>query len=144
MTLLATNIPESHQLVDRAKNQLAERLSTSKNYSSEEVKKVTELSPRLFPKGYDLSESETEQLRALCMLSKCALQDSSKITSHRKFLGPLIVAGKRLVWRILSHQLNETFDGLKEFHSWSVYNQARLMGRISELESRSLPEKKNN
>ncbi len=136
MSILVENSAESAQLNTQILASLEARLRGNAQYTTEEIARVSNLSSRLFPANYVISEADSDQMRALCMLSKAELEDANKISSHRPMLGKIIVPVKRFFWRILSSQLRDTFAGLQEFQMWAVLNQAKLLVRISELEEK--------
>lgn len=134
MAILVENNAEFGQLNVELETSLSQRLHGNAQYSEEEIERVSTLSSRLFPANFEISTKDSEQMRALCMLSKAELHSASKISSHRPLLGRLIVPVKRFFWNILSAQLRDSFAGVQEFQMWAVVNQAKLLTRINELE----------
>ncbi len=101
----------------RAREALAERLEKRTNVNFEEIEEVSTLSRRLFPVGLELDFRTLERFRALASFSQFQLLPHTQITSHRRFLGPIIVALKRLSWPILQVHLRKSFEGQQEFNA---------------------------
>ena len=66
-----------------------------------------------------LSKKRLEKLRRLCQLWEVNLKPA-EITSHRKVIGPLIVAVKKLVYPILKVLLKETIKQQRDFNAAAV------------------------
>lgn len=126
---------------------LHQRLAENLEYSAEEIDRVCAKSPRICGESFELALEDYEKLRVLSILSQCAVADASKISSHRKILGAVIVRAKRIVWKILSTQLENTFNGIQEFSSWMLVSHIRSLERISNLEqqlhSKTLEDRSN-
>ncbi len=134
------DFPDLEEAIER---KLARRLSDSLEYSFEEINRIRELDVRLFPPELELSEEQTNAFRAMASLSQCALKPSS-VRSHRKFIGPVIVALKRITWQLVKVHLLSAFDALQELFSWMVYNQARQSAQIQQLTRQLAQEKQKN
>lgn len=135
MQLVSPNTPDALKLSDAAKAALEERLGRDfRRYSQAEIDRVSTLDFRLFPKNFVLEEESTKQLRALAALSQCELKDPREISSHRPVIGPVIVATKRLLWRIMRVFLRDSFAGIQEFNSWMLHSHAKLLLRVDSLE----------
>lgn len=82
------------------------------------------------PNGPALEEDLVERLR---MLSRDWEVDISgfQITSHRKIIGPLIVAVKRIVLAMLKGLLKNSFDKQRNFNAQVVEMLAELSKRKS-------------
>ncbi|MCB0324956.1 MAG: hypothetical protein KDD69_15340 [Bdellovibrionales bacterium] len=132
--LLSDSSPGAADLSRRAKERLEQRLATDHRFTVEELQRVSKLDFRLFPRDFALDEEATRQLRALCRLSQCELKDPREITSHRPVIGRGIVAVKRVIWRIMSAFLRDSFAGVQEMNSWMVYSQAKLFVRVHTAE----------
>ena len=128
--------PEQRALESSIRENLAVRLDGF-NYTQAEIEQVANLDRALFPAGFVLEKDKCEELRVLARLSRCELKHSHMITSHRKVLGPFIVAGKRLLWRIVRANLENHFSALEEFCSQLVESHARLIYEVEALKKRS-------
>jgi hypothetical protein len=124
---------QSSELNQRINSALAERLSGNDAYNKEEITKVSNLKSKLMPEGFVLSTEQTENLRALCKLSKVELKPAREITSHRKIIGPVIVFLKKLTWPLMQIHLKDTFNELSDFCSWTVKTIAKQTIEIEEL-----------
>jgi hypothetical protein len=113
---------------------LQQRLANDKEYSRAEIEAVTNRNHRLTDSSFELAQDDYERLRVLCILSQCALVDVSKISSHRPIVGKCIVAAKRVLWRIISSQLEKTFSGIQEFCCWMLVSHIKTLERVDTLE----------
>lgn len=114
-----------------------ERLKENEEYCVEEIQRVSAKSPRLCSTDFNLQSEDYERLRVLCILSQCALANASSISSHRRFIGPLIVKTKQILWKITSSQLEDSFSGIQEFSSWMLVSQIKTTEKLQKLEQDS-------
>ncbi len=124
-----------HQLESRVNTALEERLVRDSHYTEKEIKKVSTLSKKLFPEGKEVDFQTCEDLRALAKLSQFELKPARSITSHRKFIGPLIVFLKRLTWPLVKIHLKESYAGQQEFNCRVVEAVSRLKNEDKQLRS---------
>ena len=123
-------------LEQRVEQALQSRLDSSEySYSTKEIDRIAGLDSRLFPADFMLDKQTSEQMRALAMLTRCELRANKEISSHRPLAGPVIVAVKKLLWRMMRVHLDDAFKGLQEFCSWSVTSQAQSLVKIQRLEA---------
>ncbi len=122
------------QLVTKLKN----RLKEDKNYLEEEILKVSKLQHRLFPEGFELSTKDATAVRSLCTLSQTDLKPVRAISSHRKYIGPLIVALKKATWPMIKFHLTNSFKGISQFNSWAVFSISNIISKQHSLEQRVL------
>ena len=113
---------------------LEERLCSQSNYSRREVSEVSSLAVRIFPAEPLVEDKALERFRTLCQLYRCELPALREISSHRPIIGPVIVFGKRLLWRLMHSQLRQHFEHMQEFH-------LRLVEELGEQIAKSLPQK---
>ncbi|MCC6933634.1 MAG: hypothetical protein IT292_10340 [Deltaproteobacteria bacterium] len=125
------NLADLNNIVQES---LSHRLQANANYQQEEITKLTNKSARLFPKDFAIDEELCNQLRSLCQLSQVSLKPSNKITSHRKFIGPLIVALKKMTYPLIKVHLDDSFKGIAAMNAWLVESHAKQALRIKELE----------
>lgn len=116
---MIAEMPTSHE--EQANKQLNERLSTSEHYQAEEVLEIQKLSRKLFPLGYELDQQDTDAFRALCRLSQIDLRPVAAITSHRRIIGPVIVAMKKISRPFVLLIMRNILEGIQEFASWVVF-----------------------
>ena len=117
---------------------LQARLASHASYSLAETETVTLMPHHFIAASAALSDKECERLRELAILSRCGLRYLEPIHSHRKIVGPIIVAGKKLLWKLLYAQLRKQFDAMEEFNGAMVENLAREMSRTRDTGSHAL------
>lgn len=111
---------EKFGLSEKSLENLNERLRQHESYSLEEIEKIGRMDHRIFPEGYVLSISDTEMLRPLAMMSQVELKPPRQITSHRKYLGKLIVFIKKATLPLISAHLKPTFEGVNGLGHYTV------------------------
>jgi hypothetical protein len=136
--LLGSADPLTERLNTRLEEIRAQRAINCPTLGTSELEDISKLEHRLFPVDFELDKQQTEDLRALCSLSQTGLRQNLKITSHRPLIGPLIVFGKRILWRIVQVLLKETFAGTQEFNARLVKSHAKALLRIDRLEKLKL------
>lgn len=97
----------------------AERKQTrvsSKEYSEDDIKYIAKLSFLPSLTGGEISD---ERLRQLKRLSECWDVELrlGEITSHRRFIGPIIVGVKKLLFPMLKSMLSETMKQQRRFNA---------------------------
>lgn len=118
--------PSAAEVLERrVEESLAQRVREGESYTPEEIERVAGLDHRIFPQDFELDVETTEHFRALTLLSQSELKPASQITSHRRFVGPLIVALKRLSWPLIRIHLDKVFQGIQEHQSWVTVRLAR-------------------
>lgn len=105
------------QLAEQASLALNKRLASHSSFSQSEIDKICGLDCHLLPCGGVIDPETLERLRALARLSRCSLTSPERISSHRRYVGQLIVLAKRAIWPFLSAQLKGTLDAQEEFNS---------------------------
>ena len=118
---------DSVALSSRATHSLKSRLDTDACFDQAEIRHVEDLSKTLFPPNFVISEEHRERFRTLCAFSQTRLRPAREITSHRRFIGPVIVLVKRLSWPFIELHLRDTFRSLAEFNARSVEQLAALI-----------------
>ena len=93
-----------------------ERRISAGEYSSDDVKYIEKLSLRLAERSLQISDGRLEKLRRLCQLWEVDLRPG-RISSHRKFVGPLIVAAKRLCLPVLRALFKDTLRQQRDFNA---------------------------
>lgn len=132
--LISSGIDNPAAVEHSISSHLQERLG--EHYSTTEIEHISALDSALFPADFELNEVDSNTFRSLARLSHCALKPAH-LQSHRKIIGPFIVAVKKLIWKFMKVHLEHAFDGLQEFCSWMVYNQAKQAAEIDHLKKRS-------
>lgn len=85
----------------------------------DEITYVSNLELSIPKAGEDLTEKEHSILRSLCRLSNVELLPFS-IVSHRRFVGPVIVAAKRFIFRFLQVLLRDLVRQQRDFNVRAV------------------------
>lgn len=107
----------SNTVIEHARSALAARLESAANYSRDEIDKVSSLNHRLVPQGLTVDLHTSERLRALARLSQTELKPPIIMRSHRKLIGPVIVAAKRAIWPLLNALLKDFVEAQREYNS---------------------------
>ncbi len=117
---------EGHALEQDLKRRLDDRIAgklaaptVQGKPTAEEVRYVTELELKIPAAGNHLNEQDHALLRALCRLSNVELLPFS-ISSHRRFVGPIIIKVKRLIFRFLQVLLRDVLRQQREFNMRAV------------------------
>ena len=131
LTNLVISAPDglAPALSQRSEDALASRLKAHPSYSASEIETISSMVSRFVNSDAQLSDKECERLREMAILSRCSLRYLQPITSHRKFVGPIIVFGKKLLWKLLYSQLRKQFEAMEEFNGAVVENIAREMSQ---------------
>lgn len=112
------------------------RVDASEEYTWTETRDIARLERTLFPKEFEVENEPLERLRVLARLYRCEIQPPHAIKSHRKFIGPFIVAAKKLLWPVINLHMEPCLDQLQEFHSHLLYSHAMEIQRGSRLEKK--------
>ena len=91
-----------------------------------------EVSFKPVPGALTVSDKRLEQLQKLCQLWDVRLRPQ-QVTSHRKLLGPLIVAAKRLAYPVLGAFLKESFHQQRSFNAAAIALLAELSEEVERL-----------
>jgi hypothetical protein len=118
--------------------QLAESLATSVRGWAEsgampvdEPARVGAVSTGIAKGTFSTSRERLELLRELCHIYSAGIQ-SEKISSHRPVVGPIIVAAKRVLFRVIASLLGPTFRFQRDFNARVI----RLLGDLCNEDSR--------
>ena len=96
-----------------------------KEFTSDNVYYVSKVDLRPVKGQLDISDSELEKLRAMCSLWSIELRPAA-ITSHRKLIGPLIVAAKRLIFPIVRVFMRDALRQQSSFNAATIALMAEL------------------
>jgi len=92
---------------------------------ADEQSRVAKLSTALTSDSFVVSPERLELLRGLCQIYSAGIR-AEKISSHRKFLGPVIVKIKQVLFRVISVLLGPTFSFQRDFNAGVI----RLLGSL--------------
>jgi len=95
-------------------------------YTDENIRYVSKLSLAVCSGELKLSDQKLEKLRRLCQLWDVKLRPR-EIRSHRKFVGPVIVAVKRAIYPILKFFLKDMLHQQREFNAATI----RLLAEVA-------------
>jgi hypothetical protein len=98
-------------------------------YSRKSVDDVRALDTMPLKGDVFLSAELVEAFRRLCQLHNVTLLES-EISSHRRFVGPVIVFGKKMLYRILRPLLEKTLHQQQEFNAAAIYALGALASNI--------------
>jgi hypothetical protein len=101
-------------------------LVTQGNMPPDEQARVAGLSTSISRGDFVVSPERLELLRGLCHLYSAGIR-AEKITSHRRFVGPVIVLVKKALFRVLSALLGPTFQFQRDFNAGVI----RLLGDLA-------------
>jgi hypothetical protein len=88
-------------------------------YTEDFVKVVAKISPGVMKRSLRVNAQQLESLRRLCQIWDVDVKPLP-ITSHRKFIGPVIVAVKRLVFPILKLFLRDSLRQQRDFNAQTI------------------------
>lgn len=115
---------------------LKRRISAVENYDIDETRDVAKYPHTLFPEGFEIEREISDELRQLCATNR--LQNNEKsITSHRKYIGPVIVFFKKAIWKFFDSQLSQKFAKIEEFNTHLIVSQINSAIRFQELKKKS-------
>ena len=116
------------QLAARVRGRLA-----AGEFTEQDMRIVADLNKRNDDLRLTLSDIKLERIRRLCQLWDIELRSPNQITSHRKFVGPFIVAAKKLVYPILRVLLKDLIRQQRDFNgsviSYLAESEAERKGR---------------
>jgi hypothetical protein len=104
----------------------------------DEQSRVARLSTALTSDSFVASPERLELLRGLCQIYSAGIR-AEKISSHRKFIGPLIVHAKKVVFRVISVLLGPTFSFQRDFNAGVI----RLLGSLCNEAEKASSQKSN-
>jgi hypothetical protein len=90
-----------------------------------EPTRVAETSTAIARGSFVVSSERLELLRGLCQIYSAGIR-AEKITSHRKFIGPVIVFVKRSLFRVIASLLGPSFRFQRDFNAGVI----RLLGDL--------------
>lgn len=112
---------------------LEKRLNSHQSFSRTEIQDISNRRHRLFPDDFKLSRDDWEYLSPLANTYRSGLRPPHAISSHRPYIGPVIVFGKKILWRILHFFLSGAFEQLEDFHRHLIRAYARQLVENAEL-----------
>lgn len=105
-----------------------------KEFAVADIEYVSKIRLRLGPGNpMDIAPDRLDRIRRLCQLWETDIK-IGEIKSHRRFVGPIIVAVKRALMPVLKALMGETLKRQREFNAEVIH----LLAQISSSSSREL------
>ncbi len=98
-----------------------------------EVERVAKLSTSVAKGAFVVSPERLELLRGLCHLYSAGIR-AEKITSHRRFTGPVIVFIKKSLFRVLSALLGPSFQFQRDFNAGVIRLLSDLCNEVKQVD----------
>ena len=105
----------SPELETRISSKIKQRLADGQ-FTEQDMRVVADLGKRKDELRLSISDAKLERMRRLCQLWDIELRPPHHITSHRKLVGPFIVAAKKLVYPILRVLLKDLIRQQRDFN----------------------------
>jgi hypothetical protein len=118
---------DSPDLVSAAISSVEKKIA-DKEFNEHNIGYIRDLKLKLVEGGLNVSEKDLEKLRTLCKLWDVELKPS-EISSHRPFVGPFIVAVKKLLFPVIRIFLKDSFKQQRDFNAAAVSMIADLMNK---------------
>jgi len=112
----------------------AEQKVLSGEFTREDVRYIEKLELGLIKNSLNVSDATLEKLRTSCSLWFVDLKDH-EISSHRKFIGPVIVGLKKILYPILRVLLKDTLRQQRAFNASVISLLADLSNKVEASEA---------
>lgn len=99
--------------------QSSERVLAAGELSAKQLKHVSNLKASVVDGELQVNDVVLEKLRTLCMSWDIDIKPR-EIASHRKFIGPVIVAFKKLLYPIIRALLFNTIQAQRHFNGTAI------------------------
>ncbi|MEZ4755094.1 MAG: hypothetical protein R3A13_12495 [Bdellovibrionota bacterium] len=116
---------ESNSELESLLNSRVKAKIADKEFTLDNVCYVDKVDFSLVKGKLNLTDKQLEKLRRLCQLWDIKLRPA-EISSHRAFIGPIIVTAKKLMFRLLSVLLKDIFHQQKSFNAAAIDMIAEL------------------
>ena len=120
---------EEDQTLERSITDAVKSKIDRGEFSEKDINYVATLERPLLPGELSVSATRMEKLRRLCQLWDIELR-VGKIESHRKVMGPLIVAAKRMLIPVLKAIFKDMIRQQREFNAEAIKLLAELSNEI--------------
>jgi len=104
--------------------QVTDKIGAGK-FRTEDIEYIARVDRRLVDGTLTVSDARLEKLRRLCQLWEVDLK-AGEISSHRKIIGPLIVAFKKLLLPIVRVLFKDTLRQQRDFNAAAISLLAEL------------------
>ncbi len=123
---------EENQDLERSLSSTVRRKIDQGEFTDKDVNYVASLERPLLPGELTVSASRLEKLRRLCQLWDVDLR-VTKIESHRKVIGPFIVAAKTMLIPVLRAIFKDMIRQQREFNAEVIKLLADLSNEIDKI-----------
>ena len=118
MTWLKVCGAEREDIAHELEGAVAAKISAGK-FRAADVEYIARIDRGLVDGALEVSDSRLEMLRRLCRLWEVDLK-AGEISSHRKILGPFIVAFKRLLLPMVRALFKDTLRQQRDFNAAAI------------------------
>ena len=115
LTVAGSSAPELAAALQAA----VERKISAGTIKRQDVDYIGRINRELVAGTLRVSDSKLEKLRRLCQLWEVDMK-VGPVTSHRKYVGPIIVTFKNLLFPILRVLLKDTFRQQRDFNAAAI------------------------
>ena len=89
----------------------------ARTYRVEDIAYLKKMNMHVAPGQLQVSDLTLEKLRKMCQLWYIDLKPGREISSHRKLIGPMIVAAKKALFPIIRFCLKDTLKQQRDFNA---------------------------
>lgn len=115
----APGTESSSEMAQRLEDQVSQKVAAGK-FKREDQHYVRDVNFMPVRENLHISQERLEKLRRLCQLWEVELAPPREISSHRPFVGPLIVAAKKMMFPILRVFLKDTLRKQRDFNAAAI------------------------
>jgi hypothetical protein len=115
---------DGRQIEDSLAQKVLERVKEGA-FQARDIEYIAKLPLPITGETIHVDEVDLKMLRRLCSLWEVDVK-ASQISSHRKFIGPVIVAAKKALIPVLRMVLKDTFQQQREFNAQAILLLTRL------------------
>jgi hypothetical protein len=133
-SLLMTNGSWDTEALEQDARRLVARFIDTRDLTTDEIAYIAAVDLRATSDVSRLDNAQLEKLRRMCQLWDIQLRPSS-ISSHRRFIGPVIVGFKRLLFSAIGVLLKDMIRQQREFNGAAIAAITALAAREGKTES---------
>lgn len=108
-----------YSLLEESLRSLIDELIAKKRFSKTDVQNIRSRELDLIRQDLTVSDRHLEKLRSLCQLWEIDISDA-EIKSHRRFLGPIIVRVKKLLFPIVRFFIKDLIREQRAFNAEAI------------------------
>ena len=117
-------LPDGEKKANAVIQACAKRINDTR-LTTQDVENIQSRQMDVIPKSLSLDPIRLEKLRRLCQLWEVDIR-IGEITSHRKYIGPVIVKAKQLMFPVMRFMLKDLIREQRDFNSASIQLMASL------------------